>query len=521
MKDNKDLNCINEKKETDSCCRKIHSEEKQKRKEQRRQKVHEYTHSVRFTIFLYFSIFIISILILMWVAFVFSLEKTYRDSKTNTIIETAQHILTQLDGENFTVEDLDSLAHENDMCIVIQDSYYRTVYSYDVMAKNCLIHGTQGFLNLPSLRSEALESENGIYYTEVQNPRFNNNTLLFVMVLGSKEDPSGYLYLNTSLEPLDSTVSILFSQMLQITVAVLIIGFGISYFLSRLIATPIVRITKSAQKMGQGDYNVNFNGRGYTETEHLAETLNYASTEISKVDTLQRDLIANVSHDLRTPLTMVKAYAEMIRDLSGDNPQKRNEHVGIIIEESDRLAALVNDILDLSKLENGTAELNMTDFCINTKLEEVMTRYKLLSEQKGYKFYLSGGAPVTVRADVIKIEQVLYNLINNAVNYSGDSREIYIVQLIREKKVRICITDTGPGIEKDLMPLIFDRYYRAEKHKREVIGTGLGLSIVKQILIKHGFDFGVQSELGVGSTFWFEMNIVSDTFSDDEIQVVD
>ena len=272
--------------------------------------------------------------------------------------------------------------------------------------------------------------------------------------------------------------------------------------------------------MGRGDYNITFIGKGYTETEQLAETLNYASSEISKVDRLRRDLISNISHDLRTPLTMVKAYAEMIRDFSGENPAKRSEHINIIIEESDRLAALVNDILDLSRLENGTAELNLTEICLNEKLAEVMTRYKLLSEQKGYKFYLSAHTDITVKADVIKLEQVLYNLINNAVNYSGDSKEIYIMQIIRGRKVRVCVTDTGQGIEKDLMPLIFDRYYRAEKTKREVIGTGLGLSIVKQILIAHGFDFGVQSEIGVGSTFWFEMDIVSDKFIDSEIEVV-
>lgn len=96
-----------------------------------------------------------------------------------------------------------------------------------------------------------------------------------------------------------------------------------------------------------------------------------------------------------------------------------------------------------------------------------------------------------------------------------------MMQLIRGRKVRICVTDTGKGIEKELMPLIFDRYYRAEKHKREVIGTGLGLSIVKQILIRHGFEFGVQSELGTGSTFWFEMDIISETIPESEIEVVD
>ena len=191
---------------------------------------------------------------------------------------------------------------------------------------------------------------------------------------------------------------------------------------------------------------------------------------------------------------------------------KRAQHVNVIIEESDRLAALVNDILDPSKLENSI-NLDKRRFDISEKLADVLTRYTVLSEQKGYKFYLSIDEPHYIEADVIKIEQVLYNLINNAVNYTGESKTIYITQLKRDKNVRIEITDTGDGIDEELLPLIFDRYYRAEKHKREVVGTGLGLSIVKQILKQHNFPFGVQSTKGVGSTFWFEAPISDDTRS--------
>lgn len=215
---------------------------------------------------------------------------------------------------------------------------------------------------------------------------------------------------------------------------------------------------------------------------------------------------------------MVKAYAEMIRDISGNNPEKRSEHINIIIDESDRLAALVNDILDLSKLESGAVEINLSAFSITKKIYEIMGRYTLLSEQQGYKFFVSANADFEAEADIIKMEQVLYNLINNAVNYTGENKTVYITQLIVDgETARIEITDTGKGIEPELLPLIFDRYYRAEKNKREVIGTGLGLSIVKQILKQHNFKFGVRSELGIGSTFWFEVKgRVTENYDDDD-----
>lgn len=442
---------------------------------------------------------------LLWFTFGVSLEANYKSMKTKDIVSIASYILKSWNEDALTTEDLNNTAYDNNMCILIQNSAGYNVYSYDMMASNCLIHGVYG-RNLYQYRQKALESGNGYYYAEVNNPRFNTNTLLFVMVIGSVNDPEGYIYLNTSLAPLKSTADIISSQIYWIGVLLLILGLVIAYFLATVIEAPIVRITKTAKQMGQGNYDVVFDGRGYAETEILAETLNNAEAEISKVDTLRRDLIANVSHDLRTPLTMVKAYAEMIRDISGDNPQKRGEHLNVIIEESDRLATLVNDILDLSKLESGTFEMNETEFCISDMIRNIMERYTLLSEQKGYSFIVSADESFIVKADAVKIQQVLYNLINNAVNYTGENKTVYITQIIKKKKlVRIEITDTGEGIDPELIPLIFDRYYRTEKSKREVIGSGLGLSIVKQILHQHNYEFGVRSEKGVGSTFWFEM----------------
>lgn len=461
--------------------------------------------TLRTAIWLYFVIFITGILALLWFTFGVSLESNYKSKKTKDIVSIASYILRGWNEDNLTVDSLDKTAYENNMCILIQDSSGYTVYSYDMMANNCLIHGVYS-LNLFKYRDMALSSKNGYYYAEVNNPRFNTNTLLFVMVIGSVDTPEGYIYLNTSLAPLKSTADIIKEQILGIGIMFLLLGLIVAFFLATVIEAPIVRITKSAKKMGEGSYNVEFDGHGYEETEILAETLNHAEKEISKVDTLRRDLIANVSHDLRTPLTMVKAYAEMIRDISGGNPEKRKEHLDVIIEESDRLATLVSDILDLSKLESGALEINMTEFSLTDTIKSIMERYTLLSEQDGYNFIISADKNFIVKADAVKIQQVLYNLINNAVNYTGEDKTVYITQIIKSKKLaRIEVTDTGAGIPEELIPLIFDRYYRTEKSKREVIGTGLGLSIVKQILQKHNCEFGVRSQEGIGSTFWFEI----------------
>jgi signal transduction histidine kinase len=291
-----------------------------------------------------------------------------------------------------------------------------------------------------------------------------------------------------------------------ITGILIVLAFFISLFVAKRIAKPIDSITEAAENLAKGDFNTKFDGRGFLEVKKLADTLTYAEKELSKVDTMQRDLIANVSHDLRTPLTMLKAYAEMIRDLSGDNPVKRNEHLEIIINETDRLSLMVNDILDLSKLESGKQKLTPSEFRIGEKLSEIISRFKGISEKMGYSIHFTPDEEKIVCCDVVKIEQVIYNLINNAINYTGEDKQVFVRQINRPDGIVIEIQDTGDGIEEDKIKLIFDKYYRSENHKREVVGTGLGLSIVKAVLKLHNYDYGVRSKLGEGSVFWFKIS---------------
>jgi signal transduction histidine kinase len=163
-------------------------------------------------------------------------------------------------------------------------------------------------------------------------------------------------------------------------------------------------------------------------------------------------------------------------------------------------------MLDLSKLESGTQALTMQRLDISQRLREIAQRYEGISDSMGYHLTFTGDAPCMVCCDSGKIERVICNLLNNAINYtSKETRQVYLRQINRPDCVRIEITDEGDGIEEDKIKLIFDKYYRSENHKREVVGTGLGLSIVKAILKMHHYNYGVNSKLGEGSTFWFEM----------------
>ncbi|MBP0987356.1 MAG: HAMP domain-containing histidine kinase, partial [Oscillospiraceae bacterium] len=181
----------------------------------------------------------------------------------------------------------------------------------------------------------------------------------------------------------------------------------------------------------------------------------------------------------------------------------RAEHLQVIIEETDRLTALVNDILDLSKYENGKMKLERSEFDMEDRLTEIVERYRGLSDVSGYTFSLETDGEAVVSCDAGKIEQVICNLINNAMNYSGEEKQIFVRLQHTPEGIRISVRDTGAGMDQETLSRIFDKYYRSENYKREVRGTGLGLSIVKAILRMHDYAFGVDSTVGVGSTFWF------------------
>ena len=217
--------------------------------------------------------------------------------------------------------------------------------------------------------------------------------------------------------------------------------------------------------------------------------------------------MANVSHDLKTPLTMIKAYSEMVRDISYKDDVKRNGLLNIIISETDRLNTLVNDILLLSKAEANVEELNIESFNLVDEINTIISRYEIIKETEHYNIIYNGPKKAIIKGDKKRIDQVIYNLINNAINYTGKDKTVKVKVEPNKDKYVVKIIDSGKGINKEDIKYIWNRYYKNEKnHKRNVVGTGLGLSIVKSILEEHNFNYGVESKIDKGTTFYFEID---------------
>jgi signal transduction histidine kinase len=324
------------------------------------------------------------------------------------------------------------------------------------------------------------------------------------LVLGVRLDDA-LLYISTPLDPLGVTIEILRRQLLYVSIVALLMGLVIAFFIARRFTRPVTAITSQAGALAEGRFPESFDKGFCSELDHLSDTLTYASRELGKVEGLRRELIANVSHDLKTPLTMIKAYSELIRDISGDNKVKREAHLGVISSEVDRLEKLVSDILSLSQAQSGSMPLDMEALDIGETVARVMARFEPLFTSEGYQFHAEIEPDQTAQADARRIEQVLYNLIGNAMNYIGGDKTVYVRVKGNSDAVRVEVSDRGEGIAEEDLPRIWERYYKAKDHVRDKAGTGLGLSIVKGILETHRARFGVKSRTGEGSTFWFEL----------------
>ena len=448
--------------------------------------------SLKINIWLFLIAFSIFILCFLWFFQIIFLGSYYKSYKTGELDKAASELRKSV---NLNQQKIENIAQKRDICIEI---YGDNIYAATVSNKGCMEFGNKNFkVKRDFINSGLLEQ----HYNLI-NERYQNETLIYALKL----DTDLYAFINASLEPLDSTITILSNQFIITTIVVLILSLIIGYLISKKLSKPITQISNEARKLADGNFNANFKTDiNIYEINELADSLNYAKDELSKTETLKRDLMANVSHDLKTPLTMIKAYAEMVRDITYNNKEKREENLNTIIDETDRLTLLVNDILDLSATESGNTTLKLEKVDLIKLVNQVIQRFKILSEKEKYQFIFTHPNSTIIKADYKRIYQVVYNLINNAINYTGEDKKIYINIEENKYKYIVQIKDTGKGIKKEELKHIWDKYYHSDKkHKRNSYGTGLGLSIVKNILQMHNYKYGVISS-DKGSTFYFEI----------------
>ena len=444
----------------------------------------------------YFILFSIYILSFLWLFESIFFKSLYKAQRINDIEYVSKTIIKNQFNPNFQ-DIINKSALDSSVCIEINDKNYSTLFNSSYYGKGC----SKGNDSTLKYKFDFIRSNKNTQTYEIENKKEELKTIVYAIKLQNEK----YAYISSSITPSSGTETLIRNQLIIMTIIIIILSFILAYYISNKISNPIKKMNEDAKSLAKGKYIDFTNDSKILELEELKDSLNYAKDELRKTEEYRKDLMANVSHDLKTPLTMIKAYAEMSTDLHANNKKKQKEDINIIISEVDRLTLLVNDILTLSKIQSNIETLNKEEFDLIELTKEIIKNYSLLEETENYKFIFNHNKDkILINADKQKINQVLYNLINNAINYTGEENTVKIKINEDEKTIKVEIIDTGKGIKKEDIPFIWDKYYKNKKeHKRNKIGTGLGLSIVKNILTVHNYEFGVNSKKNEGSNFYF------------------
>ncbi len=468
-------------------------------------------------LFYYFLIFTVVFIALLWVLQVFTLNYSYKSSRLNEIMKTGRQVSQILEEP----KDIDELPADRDSSIVIYDEASGSMYTSNTHVLDDL-HIRFDLKELFSALQNSQEGQEIILYMNskgMEISRYNvikgrsdrsyydaDVKAIIYMTRAESEDGGYYgLMVIGSIVPVEATVSTIRSQLVMISIILLIVSLILAILAARSISRPIRQINKQASLLAKGQYDTDFNARGYKEIEELSSTLDDMAHQLDRADQMQKQLIANVSHDLRTPLTMISGYGELIRDIPDENTP---ENVQIIIDEANRLTSLVNNMLDISKLQAGSEQLNLSVVNCDDLVYGVVNSYQMM-EARGYRITVEAiKENCYIEADPIRIQQVLNNLINNALNHCGEDKEVIIRYQPEGKLMRFDVIDHGEGIAEQDLDKIWQRYYKADNSRRFVAGSGIGLSIVSTILDMHKADYGVNSKINEGSDFYFKVKMV-------------
>lgn len=475
------------------------------------------TSSIKTTTLLSFVVFALFLVMVLWGLSNFFMNSFYERARSQEVIRTAETLETQFKQNRFNFGPLAvQTAATNDIYIRI-----------DTDEESLIFDGTREVLGSDAFEDDVSRIKEKLASSSVDSvseTRRDSTGMGSRLVYASYIKASGalnFLCIIAPLYPDQVTVRILRDMLIYVSFIVLVVSLLLAFALSVRLTSPIEKLTRSATELSNGNHDVYFDGAGFTETKELARALNKASYEMEKTDFYQREIIANVSHDLKTPLTMIRSYAEKIIDITGDNPEKRNADLNVIISETEHLNKLVSDMLSVSNLQSNNVEMHMETFDLVKAAESVYEGFRVL-ESEGFDISFHPCKPAYVVGDRTRLTQVMNNFVSNAVKYSGDKKYIDIRLNRASRKVTFHCIDHGVGIPSDEIGHVWDKYYRTSaNHERGIEGTGLGLAISKGLLNLHGAKYGVESEEGKGSDFWFEMETVKKPAAAEETEKKD
>lgn len=339
-------------------------------------------------------------------------------------------------------------------------------------------------------------------------------------------DSGDYFIMRTPLESIRDSVMLANRFYVGIGTVAIIISAFIIYFFSRKVTKPVLELAEISKRMTALDFDVKFESKGENEIDVLGEHVNQLSEALEKtiselktannelrrdiehkekIDEMRKEFLANVSHELKTPLALIQGYAEGLKDGISEDAESKDFYCEVIVDEAQKMNSMVKKLLTLNEMEFGQEIVAMERFNVAELIEGLVQSCSLLVEQKGGELRTKVVNPLYVWSDELKIEEVLTNYISNACNHLDGKRIIEIKAEQREEKVRISVFNTGKQIPQEDMDRIWEKFYKVDKaHTREYGGSGIGLSIVKAIMKSVNGTYGVKNYTN-GVEFWIEL----------------
>lgn len=473
---------------------------------------------IRTKIFAFFVLFTVIAVALLWVFQILLLPGFYTGITRQAIARGAEELLAATDDDMMQAyAERVSLAYNADVRIfVVEGTRVSTVISTNATLGSVIHILSNKQLNEiydrveengggAWVRYRLLEGDYRFAWEEQGGERVDrviDERQVYAMLGAAANERTYFVLLDVPRQPIEGMMAVLAGQLAVLTVVLLLVSALLAGLISRRICAPIACLNEAARRLPRGTYPQDYREGGYREVAELSETLAEAAEEIGKTDALQKELIANVSHDLRTPLTMIIGYAEMMRDIEGETTP---ENMQIIIDEASRLSAMVGDLVAISRYQGGAETVEPGEFSLSDEATALFNEYRTLLLPNGFVFENEIEEGLLVTADKKRILQVIRNLLDNAVNYGGEAKSVTLSVRRIDGAIRTEVRDRGPGIPEDELKNIWQRYYRASgNHPRSKSGSGLGLSIVRENLELHNARYGVESG-EEGTTFWFEL----------------
>ena len=340
---------------------------------------------------------------------------------------------------------------------------------------------------------------------------FNEETLSVFAPITTDFTVKGYVVINVSMKTIEESKESLLNISYLLLILLFLLSLIILLFFTEFVYIPIKKITEATEHYAAGDMDYELVLDSDDELGYQAAVLSYMAQKVATAEDDQKKFIANVSHDFRSPLTSIKGYLEAMLD-GTIPPEMHEKYLSVVLNETDRLTKLTNGLLSLNNLSTKGMSLEKSIFDINAVIKNIIASFEgTLQKKKISVDLVLTGEELLVEADMSKIQQVLYNLLDNAIKFSYQNSSIKIETTEKKHKVFVSVKDSGIGIPKDSLKLIWDRFYKTDLSRgKDKKGTGLGLAITKEIIKAHNENINVISTEGVGTEFIFSLPVVDD-----------